>query len=236
MATTTLTEWHPHLGSIWQRLVGIWTDWITAELGTWATTITAVSSCTCVQATVSNGTDTTIWQLVDGGRGASDYLPPAYIASLPGWYATPPVLKEGATPWHRPTNWNSQMVSLRASLWTDYDNGDTVSYTLFTKNLSNLGPMKAYTYFAVARYRNQIIPDVISIQTGVQTASEYLYNSLPITPDVPEYRLTVSGGGGGSVDLGPLTTAVDNLSFVDQTFAINNGADLFTVRGRIRSS
>lgn len=236
MATTTITEWHPHLGSIWQRLVGLWSDWVTAELGTWATAITAVSSCTCVQATVSNGTDTTVWNLVDGGRGTIDFQPPAYIASLPGWYATPPVLKEGTTPWHRPTLFNSQLVSLRGNLWVDYDNGDVVSYTLLTKFLSNLS-MKAYTYFAVARYRNQIIPDIISIQTGVQTSSEYLYNSQPITPDVPVSRLAVIGGGGGStVDLAPLVAAVEDLSFVDQTFTINNGADMFTVRGRIRVS
>lgn len=234
MATNTYTEWHPHLGSIWQRAVGLWEGYIGDATVTWSASYTTVSSHWCWQITLTGAVDTNVWKLVDGGRRAADFQPVQYIANLPGWRTMPKVQPATQASRTTETDWNTNLRSARGAIWVDYDNGDTVSYTTVSKNLTSLSMVAKYGY-AVVRYDNDTVMDVVCLITGTQTATEYLYNGQPVTSGVPTNDLTVIGGGGGAaVDLTPVVSAIEELAMVDYDTSINNGSQMWSMHGRVR--
>ncbi len=235
MATNTLTEWHPHLGSIWQRAIGLWEGYIGDATVTWAALYTTVSSHWCWQITLTGAVDTNVYKLVDGGRRAADFQPVQYIDTLPGWRAMPKAQAATQAGRTSDTDWNTNMVAARAAIWVDYDNGDTVSYTLTSKNLTSLSMVAKYRY-AVVRYDNDTIFDVTCLITATQTATEYLYNGYPVTSGVPVNVLAVLGGaGGGGVDLSGVVAAINEVANADPEYVANNGANIFSMRSRVRT-
>lgn len=77
----------------------------------------------------------------------------------------------------------------------------------------------------------------------VVLVDQVMVDSTPEYPCVPDADLAnplqvgIPGGssGGGSVDLAPLVAAVEELALVDTDIEINNGAAMFSVRGKVRT-
>jgi hypothetical protein len=44
----------------------------------------------------------------------------------------------------------------------------------------------------------------------------------------------VSGGGGGSIDLTPVVTALNDIATMDADYTANNGGAIWTMRGRVK--
>ena len=228
MATNTYYEWHPHLGSIWSRMIDLWEGYIGDSTVSWASAITSRSSHTAIQITLTGATDTNIWVLVDSTRRAADFQPPLYIQSLPGWQRMPklmPATQAGRT---TKTDFGTNLRTLRGTIWVDYDNGDTVSYTTINKNLTSLN-MTADWSVAVVRYDNQIVIDVLVIAVGDQTATEYFVNSRGPADMAIARPNNVLGGGGGAVDVSGIVNALKDMLHKVQQFSINGGKVIYQV-------
>jgi len=236
VTTTTIKELHPHIGSVWARAVSLWSTWVADSTLTFAQTTGGDGSRRYVQITTSDGTDTTVWKLVDDGTQASAQVPVPWVAGRPGWQTMPTMQLPTQAGRTTLTEWRNKMAPLRNEIWENWCGavlGDAVQQSNY---LSYEDFQSDIDYFTV-RFNPFIILDALSLITGTPTATTYYYNGTPHSyPLATEVPTIYSAGGGGSVDLDPLVEAVQDLSFVDYTFSTNNGANMFSMRGKVRVS
>jgi len=236
MTTTTYEEWHPHLGSIWTRFIGLWQDYVQDTTLTLTLSTPNVGSNKALQVQIAGGTDTNIYQLVDGAAGSSRLGDIARTLSLPGMATVPKVLEQSYGARTTVTDWNTNVRDFRWDQvvynWIQPSQGTlrTDSWnTAFTSG-------QIYQAYKVLKQNQIAVIDSTCLTVAPQTTTKYYYNSIPPCNGALIEPAPAIAGGGGSVDLQPVVDAIEELSFIDQTFTINNGADMFSVRGRIRVS
>jgi hypothetical protein len=115
---------------------------------------------------------------------------------------------------------------------TGYDTFDTVISVRYQYDGGTLTGVQTATF--LTQTQAAVMTQLVSMK-GETPGEWYPSGDVP-AETAAQVGAASAASGGGTVDLTPLVDAVDNLSFVDQTFTINNGADMFTVRGRIRVS
>jgi hypothetical protein len=184
----------------------------------------------------TNGTDTTVYKLVDGSAYTVNPTPAQQLISFPGWSVMPPVVQPSYGARDARADWHTNMIGARRDLiwynWVQPAMG-TERFDNYNINYDSGGVDVRYW---TVKYDNTVLLDSTFLNYATQTSTDYLYNNRPIC-DGSHYDAPVTySSGGGSVDLAPLVTAVEDLSFIDETFTINNGASMYTVRGRMRVS
>lgn len=226
MPTVTKGEVYPHLGAIWKRMVALWEVWLQDSTLTWA--LNAASSYLgrpAVKITLTAGADVQEFYLVDYGAPNSGIYPPDLMVSCPGWMNMPTILAPTYGARTTATEFGSKLVAARKQLWLNKTNAFSSSFTDFGGyNLPGLTAVVRAQYLAW-RFECRLGTDIVTMTTAIQTADDTIPGGQDLSaPIVPTNVTTLgSGGGGATIDLAPLTQAVEDLLNRDVVTTIDNG-------------
>jgi hypothetical protein len=235
VTTTTYEEWHPHAGSVWSRFIGLWAAYVVDTTLTLTLSTPNVSSCKSIQFSTTNGTNTNVYQLVDGQANSSNLQELARTLSLPGCNTVPPVLELTYGARTTVDDWKANVRDFRWDQfvynWCQPSQGsrrDDDWNTAFTSG-------KIYQSYKTLKFAQVAVIDSTCITLGPQTSTKYYYNSQPTcNGGLVEPIIVAGAGGGGSVDLAPVVDAIEELALVDYSLSLNNGASVFSMRGKVR--
>jgi len=133
------------------------------------------------------------------------------------------------------TDWNTNMIALRRSIWTTWTTATLGAAALNTLTLSTLTGVCDLRHWTVQQ-GNVIAYDVTSIVTAVQSSVEYFPSNLPIDNGMPGQTLVVAGlSPAPEFDDSGIVGAIEDVALIDQDISINNGSAIFSARGKVRT-
>lgn len=235
MATTTYTEWHPHIGSVWQRSVALWESYIGNSAITWTQAVNTLNGHRCVQITLTGSPDTTVYVLVDDSLRSTSTMRIIDVASSAGWRTMPKVQPASQAGRTTLTDFDAKLVALRRLIWPAWTNcalGSEASATAVPNN----APDEIDLFYFTVRFDALFFLDQLTISLFTETTTSYFYNGQQVCDGATDPRFNTVGGssGGSTVDLTPVVDAIEDLALVDYSLSLNNGASVFSMRGKVR--
>jgi hypothetical protein len=186
--------------------------------------------------TVTNpDTSTDTYLLVGLDCEVSARPPLPYIVGSPGFRSPPPraypfLLPDGnqARYQYRDGMWN-----LRKDIINRYG-GSSISGEDEDQTSGSYDVDTHYWFGAYKRSDGMVIVDASGISYGTLDAgTTYAYPSDFVGSSMP---VALSAGGGGAVDLTPVVDALNDIALIDVDYTANNGATIFSMRGKVRTS
>lgn len=232
MSTTTTLV--PTVGALWQLALSLWDQYATGVYTTWAGAYYSASGYRGVAITVglpAGGTDIHRILALETDDGNTQTI--TSLANSPGWNATlssvyPDTLPDSTS---CVTSYHLGPVALRITIWNDFCNCTTGPQTADFAGPS-FGVENAIWHFAISFGLSWVL-DATGVMHGALTATsleayptDYIAQRTPVA--------VVSGGGGGSIDLTPVVTALNDIATMDADYTANNGGAIWTMRGRVK--
>lgn len=220
-----MKEWYPHAGAIWARIIDLFTEVALDDTKTFGYDFYSVSGYRAEVPLVNVGGDQYQYVLIDMGMANTEKYNFDYFWTLPGIRKTPPVLPKLGGARDTLNYWNTKIPSIRAD-FVARALGST--YTMIS--------VPDYTY---ANPPTRIVGAAWEVKKTLHYHADYTMATAESdagtagyagsTPDVQGTPALgpaqiVSSGGGGSVDLDPLVTAVNDLCRRDVQTSIDNGS------------
>jgi hypothetical protein len=231
MATTTTLC--PTMGALWLQVLALWDQYATGTFTSWSFATHNVSGFYGKAITVGlSGGGTDVHQLVALDCPTSGVVPLAYALSCPGWRNPPPnvypdTLPDGGS---CVTKYSVGPVALRTN-WLSNVCGATIGVVDNDFAGPAFGVSNTIFYFDVS-FGLQIMVDATGVMHGTLAADgllaypgDYVGSSVPVA----------GGGGGGSVDLGPVVDALEDIATMDVEYQANNGGTVWSMRGKVRA-
>lgn len=242
MATNNYYNLHEDAGAVWYHVNLLWQLYVEHETWTfghtWTTRSNGSQDFLALKITITTDTDTDNYELtfldtpVFSGTGKN---PPHYVMSRPAFGYGAPVMAPSYGARDTIADYNSNMHPIKLQILVHSCNASdgTDSYvdgTGFDGWVANRTYQTLFTWY----YGAYVLVDYIAVNSG----------DLKLLPGNPGYNPLMyglagapqAGGGGGSTDLTPVVDAIDNLAMVDYNTSINNGAQMWSMRGRVRVS
>lgn len=222
MATITVNEWHPDVGSIWARMVALWEAYVVDTTLTWAFTTATVSTHRVARVTITGAVDTNVYNLTDGATGSTNVQPVIFVQSRPGWMYFPKVLEVTYGARTTTTDWTANMQAARRSIWSLWTSCAFTADTTLAYSLNGLGGVATWAWFTV-RSESTLLIDWSVVTVKAQTATDYFFQSRPISTGQLAPSAVVLSTGGGSTDLSGVVTALQDIAHQDIVTAVDNG-------------
>jgi len=225
MATIETQEWYPHAGAMWARLIDLFTECVLDDTKTFGYDFYTVSSYRAEVPIINVGGDSYHYVLIDMGMLSADKYSWDHFWTLPGIKKTPPVLPKLAGSRNTLDYWNTKIPNIRSdfvarALGNTYTMLDVPDYTYANPPTRIVGAV-----WACKKTLHYNVDMVLATAESDAGTAGYA-GSTPDVNGAPALSPAqiVSSGGGGSVDLDPLVTAVNDLCRRDVQTSIDNGA------------
>jgi len=233
MATTNYTEWHPHVGTIWKRILELFTVWIADAALAWTAVAVGSGGFRGWTVTLTGAVDTAVYLLIDTTVLGTQVASPRFLRTLPGMDAqlkVMPVTQAGRT---TKTEVNNKLVSIRRGIYTNWGAATLGSTTVATVTPPGPSASLDIRYFWVASNGVAFV-DQITVYVATLGANESFYlDQQPYNAQQSE-ALTVAGGAaGGSVDLSGVVSALLEIADTETDYTANNGSNIFSLRSRV---
>lgn len=225
MPTVTKGEVYPHIGAVWKRMVELWELWLADSTLTWALNAgTSYLGRPAVLITLTAGADVQEFYLVDYGMPNSGGYAPDLMLAAPGWTHMPKAFPPTIAGRTVSTEFNSKLVAARKQLWINKTNAFSGSFQDFGGYaLPGLSATVRMQYLAW-RYECRLGTDMVTMTTYTATANDTIPGDVNLAHPISMTNVvTLGGGGGGEVDLAPLTLAVQDLVHRDVVTILDNG-------------
>jgi hypothetical protein len=234
LATIEVTEWHPDIGSVWARVVSLWTAYVVDITLSWTSATEIVNTHHSVIVTVVGATDTNIYHVVDGAAPSIDAQQILFVQSRSGWLFFPGVLEPTYGGRTTSTDWVTNIQALREDMWSAWCSAALTSVSTLSYNLNGFGGVALIKYFVV-QYDSTFFIDWTVVTVKAQTSSEFYFQSRPVSTGQLAPSQVVVGGSSAAADLTPVVAALNDIALIDVDYQANNGGDIFSLRGRVRS-
>lgn len=228
-----------HAGALWQAIAALWADYVSHTDWTWAYSVESGTpgsvSVLTVKITIVKPDDTYIFKyfacdtiLVSATRGRQ---PVGYVLSRPGFNASPiPVLSTYGSR-TTITDYASNVHEMKKTLVYNATDIAAAAEHSYDAGDYAIGSLTSKTWMVV--YQDLTGPVVMVEQIAVYDTPEY-----PLVPDANPQNPIGTGipgcpSGGGSVDTSGIVAAIEELVLVDRDIFVNNGASIFSVRGKV---
>jgi len=235
MSTIHVNEVHTNFGSVWQRCVALWSEYVIQETWTFAFVFTSANvghaSLDGMELTITGDTDTTVYTLLAlDSVTVIGRFPLAYITSRPGWYTAPRALPNTVGARDVLVDADTNLWGMRNAIWGGLALNPLFATSSYTNNLVITGANnKMWT--GVADLQEGLAFDFVCI-TVVDPASAYpFYEGITPSSSSPQAASVVSAG---SVDLTPLVGPLTEIASKDVDFSINNGGSMFSIYSRVK--
>ncbi len=223
------------VGAAWTEALELWIDFANGVYTSWDYSLSILNSGFSIEVTVGlSGGGTDVHKIQPLDTNWNNFMPLSYVFSSPGWRTMPQVVLATTVPGGGAvdTAFTNGPWALRASILGSWCN---VSDT-HNVNDQYSAPEGAQTtvWRRIWKGGNLIFVDVIGIMWGSLTGlddvagqpTDFIGSAPPIS---------ISQGGGGSVDLGPVVTALQDIALMDVDYTANNGQNTISVRGKTRT-
>lgn len=211
------------VGAAWAVALGLWVDFANGVYTSWSYAVSILNSGYDIEVTVGlSGGGTDVHKIQPLDTNWNDHLSLNYVFASPGWRAMPQVLLPLTVPGGTAidTAFTNGPWALRNSILVTWCNASSSQNT----NDQHACPEGAQTtvWRRVWKHSNLLYVDVIGIMWGTLTGLD------SVTGQPTDYigsspAITMVSGGGGTVDLTPLVTAVNEIANKDMLININDG-------------
>lgn len=224
MAVTEIPEYHPHAGAVWARAIDLLSEATLDEDKTFGFSIALEAGFRQLRIGVTLAGDVSLYKLNDLGTPDTEKYNVEYVATLTGIRKMPPVFPKFAGARNTLDFWIGYAGNMRKA-WLEECVGwtstiiDGLDYTVTPPATRLVGDIWRCTkglHFAV---------DWIMAAANSGTAPVAYEGSQPEFQGQPALApVLVIGSGGGSVDLTPVVTAINDNTRRDVQTTIDNGA------------
>lgn len=234
MPAIEINEIHPNGGSVWQRAVQIWEQYVVEDTWTLAASCVFHAGLGTVLMQVDDGTDVTSRYLIMGDALDGSVLASGWWSQA-GWRYMPGAKLATYGARNTQANWLAKMVELRRSMYGFFAAASAVG-TLLTDDLAL--PLES----AVVKISHWVWQERMTVGTDtlccpVYTPSatyEWYADRVGNEGVLPDGSVSiVAGGGGSAVDLGPLTTALEDIAAKEISYSYNSNGSVFNSTARM---
>jgi hypothetical protein len=237
----TIKRVYEHFGAAWVDLMAIWSahaNDAAFSIGHSFSSVTFGSTdylMISLGITTDAGSDTYEWVLSDSlANSGGPHLNLHYVASTPGFSTVPLYVSQDV-------GGRNNRDLARNQLWTlKYQYIENV--TAMTMWLVDY--VEIVLYDGSVRAQHNVASFYSKVGTGT-VCQTFNFEGTSGDDDIPgkvnQYNPLQCGiagsstAGGAAVDTAPIVAAIEELALVDYDFAINNGADMFSMRGKVRT-
>lgn len=155
---------------------------------------------------------------------SATYVPIAYVMPMPAWRTMPKVLLNvyGATT--TKTSFEAVIVALRADIFATWLGCPGLSYASSGHGWGITG-LTEYCYEAAISVVAMNGVDVMALNVKTAAVTHTILNDQPPSDGLlAGAQVFFAGASGGSVDLDPVVTALQDLAHQTSTVSVNNGA------------
>lgn len=223
----------PGVGAAWAYALNLWEQYVAGTYTTWAYTMASLNTGRAIKVTVglvAGGTDVHWIQPFDSVTGETMTL--QTIFDSPGWRTMPQQVLPNTTPDAIGVDiaYLNGPFALRKDICGTWGNATVVQAHNWEISLSDIGEQSIYVFIT---YRvNTSFFDV----TGILWSNAGLFTTIAAqATDLIGAAPVFVQSSGGSVDLGPVVTALQDISMIDVDYTCNNGQNTVSVRGKVRT-
>lgn len=239
MATINKYELHPNLGSVWNRAVNLWAQYVIDDTWTFAFTNTShnvgFATLEVLQITINDGTDDNVyWLILNDTYTILPHKPPLCITNQSGFYSTPPIL--AATYGTRTTlaDADTNLKGMRELIWTTWtESGINVAQSF--NGLSNLTGSSCTVWTRTVYSGMQMVADWNSCQVANLSSAIQIYNGNDLMSGAGHAAILVAGPQPAPLDITPVVDALEDIASVDVTYTANNGGAVWSMRGKVNA-
>jgi hypothetical protein len=220
-------------GPVWIYGMTLWLGVVDGTYTAWSQSFTPDGDFRVWTITVTNpDTSTDDYVLVDTLTGNSSSNTLSWLVSSPGFRQPPPVVVPDVMP-DASDSWRAfrdSCVAWRVNMFTNYTGAGNDS---FGHDATGSRYGVVVEFYPYVYYKNlDVVVDNMVLMHGTLSGDSA---SGPPTDGVGAgIPVAISaGGGGGSVDLGPLTEAVESIADKDVDFKVNEGGAVWSIYGRV---
>jgi len=233
---------HPHAGSLWIKACQIWADYVENETWTFNYAWTVFSSGSqdfrTLKIIIDDTTIVTNYWLIladtpvieTNGQHAPDY-----VGSRPGFAAAPTVKQFEYGARDTISDYTTYMHTIRMQLFT-YCTGRSEEAQQYVDGNSYNGWIHFRTWSVLykAYVGAFVLVDQVCVGHGDIKAA---FDTAPDNPYMLGQQGNTGGSGGGAaIDLAPVVAAIEDLSLVDWTIDLDNGAVSWSAHGKARTT
>lgn len=232
---------HPHAGSVWVKACQLWAYYVENETWTlnyaWTVFSNGSENFRTLKIIIDDTTIVTNYWLILADTPVIEtngQHSPDYVGSRPGFASAPPVKQFTYGARDTIVDYTTNMHTIRLQLFT-YCTGRSEEAQQYVDGNSYNGWVHFRTWSVLykAYVGAFVLVDQVCVQHGDIKAA---FDAAPDNPYMLGQQGTTSGsGGGGTIDITPIVEALQDIALIDYDLAINNGATMFSVRGKVRS-